>query len=70
MAIDSAAEDTRAIAWYGELTPAEKRTFWACFGGAAPLKGKLKGWAWCTWKPCGWGAPAWSATPMPVLSAP
>ncbi len=35
MAIDSAAEDTRAVAWYGELTPAEKRTFWACFGGWA-----------------------------------
>src|SRR5207244_3968445 len=35
MAIDSAAQDTRAIGWYGELTPAEKRTFWACFGGWA-----------------------------------
>jgi MFS family permease len=35
MAIDSAAEDTSAIGWYGELTPPEKRTFWACFGGWA-----------------------------------
>src|SRR5262249_36560716 len=35
MAIDSATEDTSAIAWYRELTPPEKRTFWACFGGWA-----------------------------------
>src|SRR5205809_5109313 len=28
-------EDASAINWYGELTPAEKRTFWACFGGWA-----------------------------------
>src|SRR5712671_5385492 len=35
MAIERAAEDTSAIGWYGELTPPEKRTFWACFGGWA-----------------------------------
>jgi MFS family permease len=35
MAIDRAAEDTSAVGWYGELTPPEKRTFWACFGGWA-----------------------------------
>jgi MFS family permease len=35
MAIDSPAEDTSPIGWYGELTPPEKRTFWACFGGWA-----------------------------------
>jgi MFS family permease len=35
MAIDRTAEDTSAVGWYGELTPPEKRTFWACFGGWA-----------------------------------
>src|SRR5215510_8414856 len=35
MAIDSTVEDTRAIGWYRELAPPEKRTFWACFGGWA-----------------------------------
>src|SRR5206468_3137533 len=28
-------EDASAINWYRELTPVEKRTFWACFGGWA-----------------------------------
>ena len=28
-------EDRSAINWYRELTPVEKRTFWACFGGWA-----------------------------------
>src|SRR5262249_19850046 len=28
-------EDSSAINWYRELTPVEKRTFWACFGGWA-----------------------------------
>jgi MFS family permease len=27
--------DATFIAWYGELAPGEKRTFWACFGGWA-----------------------------------
>jgi len=28
-------KDRSAINWYRELTPVEKRTFWACFGGWA-----------------------------------
>src|SRR5437588_2768633 len=28
-------EDASAINWYRELTPVEKCTFWACFGGWA-----------------------------------
>jgi hypothetical protein len=30
-----AQEDASAINWYRELTPVEKRTFWACFGSWA-----------------------------------
>jgi hypothetical protein len=33
MAIVGTEDDVTPIGWYGELTPAEKRTFWACFGG-------------------------------------
>jgi MFS family permease len=32
---DATAGDTSAVAWYCELQPNEKRTFWACFGGWA-----------------------------------
>jgi MFS family permease len=28
-------DDHAAVGWYRELTPVEKRTFWACFGGWA-----------------------------------
>src|SRR5712691_10897579 len=35
MTKDATASDTRPVAWYGELQPNEKRTFWACFGGWA-----------------------------------
>src|SRR5260370_39580157 len=35
MAIVSTQDDVPPTGWYGELTPAEKRTFWACFGGWA-----------------------------------
>jgi len=35
MAIVGTQDDVTPIGWYGELTPAEKRTFWACFGGWA-----------------------------------
>jgi MFS family permease len=33
--VNRTAEDHSAAGWYTELTPAEKRTFWACFGGWA-----------------------------------
>ena len=35
MTKDATASDTSPVAWYGELQPNEKRTFWACFGGWA-----------------------------------
>src|SRR5215467_14904929 len=34
-AAEKANSGTEFTAWYGELAPNEKRTFWACFGGWA-----------------------------------
>lgn len=28
-------ESSKALGWYRELNPSERRTFWACFGGWA-----------------------------------
>jgi MFS family permease len=35
MAVVGERDEASAIGWYGALTSAEKRTFWACFGGWA-----------------------------------
>jgi hypothetical protein len=51
-------DDHSAVGWYRELTPVEKRTFWACFGGWARGLHACRAWNLPAVRPLGYAASA------------